>query len=306
MRGDWTRAVAVRAVAADASRAARRCPGRSRRRSSLLSATARLRSGRARSPGCCASWSSAARAIAGGRFHAEFVDPDRDPQRAEAASRRYGIGAYEMGQGAIVFTSGDALEGRDLGGPGRAGAGRRGRAEPGAARLARRGGVRVRAADGHQRRSVRICFSAGHGEPDIESPAGRRLRDVRGGAAPRRRRGARAVARVGDAALARLPRAGGGRADAGVLAAGDRGAEAVRGRRRAAAGDAGPGVQRATARRSRTSAWRTFARRGTACGWATTWSSIRRAPATSRDRRCGRPGRRTTGRTRSRRASAGG
>ena len=44
---------------------------------------------------------------AGGRFHAQFVDPDREPQRAEAASRQHGIGAYEMGQGAILFTSGE-------------------------------------------------------------------------------------------------------------------------------------------------------------------------------------------------------
>src|SRR6185369_12576677 len=41
-----------------------------------------------------------------GRFQAEIVDPDRAPERAEAAAKRYGIGAYEMGQGVVIFTSG--------------------------------------------------------------------------------------------------------------------------------------------------------------------------------------------------------
>ena len=43
---------------------------------------------------------------AGGRLRAEIVDPDRAPDRAEAAAKRYGIGAYEMGQGVVIFTSG--------------------------------------------------------------------------------------------------------------------------------------------------------------------------------------------------------
>src|SRR5262245_42534398 len=43
---------------------------------------------------------------AGGRFSATVVDPDRDRQRAEGAMQRYGIGAYEMQQGVIVFVSG--------------------------------------------------------------------------------------------------------------------------------------------------------------------------------------------------------
>ncbi|HXU65364.1 MAG TPA: Gldg family protein, partial [Polyangia bacterium] len=43
---------------------------------------------------------------AGGRLHVEVVDPDRAPDRAEAAAKKYGIGAFDMGQGAIVFTSG--------------------------------------------------------------------------------------------------------------------------------------------------------------------------------------------------------
>ncbi len=42
----------------------------------------------------------------GGKFRAEVVDPDRAPDRAEAVAKRYGIGAYEMGQGVVVFTSG--------------------------------------------------------------------------------------------------------------------------------------------------------------------------------------------------------
>src|SRR6185369_10438956 len=43
---------------------------------------------------------------AGGRFHAVEIDPDRDPQRAEGAMKKFGIGPYEMGQGVVVFTSG--------------------------------------------------------------------------------------------------------------------------------------------------------------------------------------------------------
>jgi len=106
---------------------------------------------------------------AGDRFMPTFVDPDRDPQRAEAASRRYGIGAYEMGQGAIVFSSGaraKVVTWEDL-------------VEP---ELDEEGDVtpalrawRGEAAFVSALLTVtsddppRICFSSGHGEPDIES-----------------------------------------------------------------------------------------------------------------------------------------
>ena len=106
----------------------------------FLYRAARLPSGRARSPGLRARADRALHARVGrAASRPRSIDPDRDPQRAEAAAKKYGIGAYEMGQGVVVFTSGHALEGRDLGGSGRAGARRRGRARrprcaPGGAR----------------------------------------------------------------------------------------------------------------------------------------------------------------------------
>jgi len=106
---------------------------------------------------------------AGDRFHAQFVDPDREPQRAEAASRRYGIGAYEMGQGAILFTSGErskVVTWEDLVEPE---LDAEGEASP--ALHAWRGEAAFLSAlltvtDDHP---LRVCFSKGHGEPDIES-----------------------------------------------------------------------------------------------------------------------------------------
>jgi hypothetical protein len=106
---------------------------------------------------------------AGGRFHAQFVDPDREPQRAEAASRQYGIGAYEMGQGAILFTSGErskVVTWEDLVEPELDADG-----EASPALHAWRGEAAFLAAlltvtDDH---ALRVCFTAGHGEPDIES-----------------------------------------------------------------------------------------------------------------------------------------
>jgi hypothetical protein len=106
-----------------------------------------------------------------GKFHAEFVDPDRVPDRAEAAAKRYGIGPYEMGQGVVVFTSGgrakvvtesDLVESEvDAEG------------EPGPAIHAWRGEAAFASAivavtDDHP---PVICFTKGHGEPDIESLA---------------------------------------------------------------------------------------------------------------------------------------
>jgi ABC-2 type transport system permease protein len=40
------------------------------------------------------------------RFHTVLVDPDREPARAEAAARRYGIGEADMNDGVVVLTSG--------------------------------------------------------------------------------------------------------------------------------------------------------------------------------------------------------
>jgi ABC-2 type transport system permease protein len=135
----------------------------------------------------------------GGRFSAVEVDPDRDRQRAEGAMRRYGIGPYEMQQGVVVFTSGarskvvtweDLVEPElDLDG------------EPGPALHAWRGEAAFLSAvlTVTSDDPLRVCFSAGHGEPDIES-----LED--GGYATfadeLRRDGdeVRAVARLGDAA----------------------------------------------------------------------------------------------------------
>jgi len=104
-----------------------------------------------------------------GRFQAEIVDPDRAPERAEAAAKRYGIGAYEMGQGVVIFTSGarakviteeDLIEPEvDAGG------------EPGPAIAAWRGEAAFVSAllAVTDDRPPLICFSKGHGEPDLES-----------------------------------------------------------------------------------------------------------------------------------------
>ncbi len=108
---------------------------------------------------------------AGGRLRVEVVDPDRSPERAEAAAKKYGIGAFDMGQGAILFTSGerakvvtesDLVEAQvDADG------------EPGPALRGWRGeGAFVSAiltvTDDHP---PAVCFTKGHGEPDIESLA---------------------------------------------------------------------------------------------------------------------------------------
>jgi ABC-2 type transport system permease protein len=106
-----------------------------------------------------------------GLFHAELVDPDRAPERAEAAAKRYGIGAYEMGQGAVVFTSGarskvvteDDLVEPEVDADGQAGPAIhawRGEAAFVSAILA--------VTDDHP---PVICFSKGHGEPDLQSTA---------------------------------------------------------------------------------------------------------------------------------------
>jgi ABC-2 type transport system permease protein len=107
----------------------------------------------------------------GGRFTAVEVDPDRDPQRAEGAMQRFGIGAYEMDQGVVVFTSGNrskVVNWEDLVEPELDVDG-----EPSPALHAWRGEAAFLSAilTVTSDDPVRICFTAGHGEPDIESLA---------------------------------------------------------------------------------------------------------------------------------------
>ncbi|HSS40581.1 MAG TPA: GldG family protein, partial [Polyangia bacterium] len=108
---------------------------------------------------------------AGGRFSTEVVDPDRAPERAEAAAKKYGISAFDLGQGAIVFTSGghakvvtesDLIE-PEIGPDG----------EPGPSLRGWRGesafvSAILTVTDDHP---PAVCFSKGHGEPDVESTA---------------------------------------------------------------------------------------------------------------------------------------
>jgi hypothetical protein len=108
-------------------------------------------------------------AHAGGQFRAELVDPDRDPQRAEAAVKRYGIGAYEMGQGAIIFASGErskVVTWEDLIEPDVNADG-----EAGPAIRAWRGEAAFASAllTVTSDKTLLVCFSQGHGEPDITS-----------------------------------------------------------------------------------------------------------------------------------------
>ena len=194
VRGDWTRqslyALSPRTVS-------RRCEALPRpvEVDDLHLSRSATPSGRAPIDGLArASWSSAARA----RRRAISCPVRRSRSRSAArggGGRRYGIGAYEMGQGAIVFASGERVEGRDLGGPGRARDRRGRRGEAGDARLAGRGGVRCRRCSPSP--ATRRCASAsrqGTASPTSTSLERRRLRDVRGRAAARRRRGARAGA----------------------------------------------------------------------------------------------------------------
>ena len=239
-----------------------------------------------------------------GKFQAEIVDPDRAPDRAEAAAKRYGIGAYEMGQGVVIFTSGarsKVITEEDLG---RAGGRRRRRAGPDHPRLARRGGVRLGAAGRHRRSAAARLLQQGARRARPRVAGRRRLRDLRRKRPTRRRRDARArqARRRGGR---RLPRARHRRADARLLPARARRRRGLRRRRRAAARHGGSGVRARAAPRSRTSASRRWPR-ATAWPWAMIWSSIRRTPATSRGRRSGPPAATATFRTRSPRASADG
>ena len=154
---------------------------------------------------------------AGGKFSAVEIDPDRDRQRAEGAMRRYGIGPYEMQQGVVVFTSGtrsqvvtweDLVEPElDLDG------------EPSPALHAWRGEAAFLSAilTVTSDDPLRDLLLGGPWRARHRIDGRRRLRDVRGRAAPRRRPGARART-GGRRRRDRLPRAGGGRAGAGAVA----------------------------------------------------------------------------------------
>jgi len=133
----------------------------------------------------------------GDRLKVSYVDPDREPQRAEAAARRHGIGAYELSQGVVVLTSGTR------------------------ARVVTEDDLVESAvdADGEATPTIRawkgesallsalltvtsddpdeICFSQGHGEPDIAAVAdggyATFAEQLRGAGAE-----VRALARLGD------------------------------------------------------------------------------------------------------------
>lgn len=102
-------------------------------------------------------------------FQVELIDPDRDPQRAEALQRKHGIAAFEMNEGVVIFTAGerskyvtkDDLVDVEL--DGSAGAPGRIRAWKGEAAFV---GALLTVTDDHP---ALICFSKGHGEPDSES-----------------------------------------------------------------------------------------------------------------------------------------
>jgi ABC-2 type transport system permease protein len=107
--------------------------------------------------------------FSGGRFEVEVVDPDRAPDRAEAAARRYGVGAFDLGRAVVVFTSAarsKVVTEDELVEPGLDADG-----EPGPAIAAWRGEAAFLAAilTVSDDRPLPICFTAGHGEPDIES-----------------------------------------------------------------------------------------------------------------------------------------
>jgi ABC-2 type transport system permease protein len=103
------------------------------------------------------------------RFHFEIVDPDRDPVRAEATAKRFGVNAADMNEGVVVLTSGarsKVLTRDDLVDPDVDPSG-----APGPAIRAWKGeaafvsGI-LTVTDDHP---VVVCFSKGHGEPDTES-----------------------------------------------------------------------------------------------------------------------------------------
>ncbi len=112
-----------------------------------------------------------ARRYGGDRLRVTYVDPDREPGRAEAAAKRYGIGPYELSQGVVVLTSGtrarvlteDDLVESAIDADG----------EPTPTIHAWKGegallsGLLTVTSD----EPDWICFAAGHGEPDIAAVA---------------------------------------------------------------------------------------------------------------------------------------
>ena len=198
LRGDWTRAVAVRAVTANRQRPGVAAP--SGRGDDLRLSEARL-GARARDRRVAAR---ARRARHAGRGRAFPRRVRRS--RPGSAARRGGEPALRHrrlrdGAGRDRVHLGPAFEGGDLGGPGRAELDADGEASP--ALRAWRGEAAFVSAllTVTSDEALRICFSAGHGEPDIESLAD-------GGYATfadeLRRDGdeVKALARIGDAASA--------------------------------------------------------------------------------------------------------
>ena len=101
-------------------------------------------------------------------FHVELIDPDRNPERAEALQKKHGIATHEMNEGVVIFTSGgrskylgkDDLIDYDL--------------------ESADGGTHIRAWKGEPAFVAAlltvtddhppvVCFAGGHGEPDSES-----------------------------------------------------------------------------------------------------------------------------------------
>jgi ABC-2 type transport system permease protein len=103
------------------------------------------------------------------RFHVDTIDPDRDPARAEALQKRYGVGTYEMGDGLVILVSGeqskfltrDDLVEYEPDAEGR----------PGGRLTAWKGESAFVSALLTVTRDdpPTICFVKGHGEPDAES-----------------------------------------------------------------------------------------------------------------------------------------
>jgi ABC-2 type transport system permease protein len=103
------------------------------------------------------------------RFHVEMVDPDRNPERAEAAQKRYGVSPYDMDEGIVVLTSGSRskfLTRDDLMDPMVDESG-----QPGPAIRAWKGeGAFVSAIlTVTSDEPTVICFSKGHGEPALDA-----------------------------------------------------------------------------------------------------------------------------------------
>jgi ABC-2 type transport system permease protein len=107
------------------------------------------------------------------RFHVEIIDPERSPARAEAMQKKYGLGAYEVGDGVVIFTSGtqskfltrEDLVDYDPEGYGADGGGGAGRLRAWKGEAAFVSALLTVTSDDQPT----VCFVKGHGEPDIES-----------------------------------------------------------------------------------------------------------------------------------------